>query len=68
VLDEHKEHGRQIAAISASERNKLIARLIFGRDWERAGEALGLLMESWGAPVANEAERVSAEAEEDDAG
>ena len=48
MLEEEKERGRRLARLSNEEKDKLIAKLMFGKDWKKACEAMLLLMESWG--------------------
>jgi hypothetical protein len=48
VLDEEKERGRKLAHLSDGEKDELIAKLMFGDGWEKARDAVLLLMETWG--------------------
>jgi hypothetical protein len=48
VLEDEKERGRKLAHLSPEEKDKLIAKLMFGEDWSKAREAMQLLMETWG--------------------
>jgi hypothetical protein len=48
VLEKEKERGRAIAQAPPPERNKIIAQMMFGENWQRAQMAMFMLMGSWG--------------------
>jgi hypothetical protein len=48
MLEQEKEKGKAIARMPPPERNKLVARMMFGENWEQAQMALFMLMGAWG--------------------
>lgn len=48
MLENEKERGKEIANLPPLEKNNLVARLMFGQHWQKAREALIMLMEAWG--------------------
>ena len=48
MLEQEKEKGRAIAHMPPPERNKLVARMMFGESWEQAQIAMFALMGAWG--------------------
>lgn len=48
MLENEKERGRKIAHLSPVEKDKLVAQLMFGEHWQKAREALIMLLQSWG--------------------
>lgn len=48
MLENEKERGRKLAHLSTEDKDKLIAKLMFGEDWKKARQAMLLLMETWG--------------------
>ena len=56
MFEEEKERGKALAKLPQSEKNDIIARLMFGEHWQRAVEALLMLMETWGIDPAKIAE------------
>nr|MBC7245628.1 hypothetical protein [Chloroflexota bacterium] len=48
MLEEEKEKGKAIAKLPPAERNKLIARMMFGEAAPQAQIAMFMLMGAWG--------------------
>jgi hypothetical protein len=48
MQDREKARGRAIGQMPPPERNRLIARMMFGEDWEQAQMAMFMLMGAWG--------------------
>ena len=48
MMEQEKERGRAIGRMPPPERNKLLARMMFGEDWPVAQMAMFILMGSWG--------------------
>ncbi|MBC7261118.1 MAG: hypothetical protein H5T63_03810 [Chloroflexi bacterium] len=48
MLEEEKEKGKAIAKLPPAERNKLIARMMFGEGAPQAQMAMFMLMGAWG--------------------
>jgi hypothetical protein len=48
MLEQEKEKGRAIARMPPPERNKLVARMMFGEGAEQAQMAIFMLMGMWG--------------------
>jgi hypothetical protein len=48
MQENEKERGKGIGQLPPPERNKLIARMMFGDDWEMAQMAMFMLMGAWG--------------------
>ena len=48
MLENEKERGRKLAHLSTEGKDELIAKLMFGKDWRKAHQAMLLLMETWG--------------------
>ena len=48
MLEDEKARGRAIAHLPPPERNKLVARIMFGKSAEQAQMAMFMLMGSWG--------------------
>jgi hypothetical protein len=52
MLEHEKERGKAIAEMPPPERNKLVARMMFGEHWEHAQMAMFMLMGAWGVAPA----------------
>jgi hypothetical protein len=52
MLEHEKEKGRAIAKMPPPERNALIARMMFGTNWQGAQMAMFMLMGAWGVAPA----------------
>lgn len=48
MLEHEKEKGKALAHLPPSERNKLLARMMFGESAEQAQMAMFMLMGMWG--------------------
>jgi hypothetical protein len=48
MMEKEKERGRAIGRMPPPERNKLVARMMFGEEWPVAQMAMFVLMGSWG--------------------
>jgi hypothetical protein len=48
VLEREKDRGRSFAHLPPPERNKMIARMMFGENAERAQQGMFMLMGMWG--------------------
>jgi hypothetical protein len=48
VLEKEKEKGRSLAHLPPPERNKLVARMMFGETAEQAQQGMFMLMGMWG--------------------
>jgi hypothetical protein len=48
MLEKEKERGKAIGQMPPPERGKLVARMMFGEDWEQAQMAMFMLMGAWG--------------------
>jgi hypothetical protein len=48
MLEQEKEKGKGIAHMPPPERNKLVARMMFGESWEQAQMGMFALMGAWG--------------------
>ena len=46
MMEKEKERGRAISRMPPPERNKLLARMMFGEDWPTAQMAMFMLMGS----------------------
>ena len=52
MLDQEKDRGRHIAQMPPPERNRLIAKMMFGDSWQQAQMAMFMLMGAWGVAPA----------------
>jgi hypothetical protein len=48
VVEKDKERGRAVAHMPPPERNALVARMMFGENWQQAQGAMFMLMGAWG--------------------
>lgn len=48
MLENEKEKGRSLAHLPPPERNKLVARMMFGENAEQAQQGMFMLMGMWG--------------------
>jgi hypothetical protein len=48
VVEKEKERGQAIGQMPPPARNELIARMMFGEDWQKAQMAMFMLMGAWG--------------------
>jgi hypothetical protein len=48
MIEQEKERGKAIGQMPPPERNKLIARMMFGEEWPQAQMAMFVLMGAWG--------------------
>jgi hypothetical protein len=51
VLENEKEKGRSLAHLPPPERNKLVARMMFGENAEQAQQGMFMLMGMWGVAL-----------------
>jgi hypothetical protein len=48
VVEKEKQRGKAIGQMPPPARNELIARMMFGKDWQKAQMAMFMLMGAWG--------------------
>jgi hypothetical protein len=53
MLEHEKERGKRLANLSRQEKDDLVAQLMFGQQWQRAREAMQMLMHIWGISAAS---------------
>jgi hypothetical protein len=48
MFEQERERGVRLARLSRMERDELVAKLMFGRHWDKAKDAMVMLMHAWG--------------------
>lgn len=48
MFEQEKERGVRLARMSRVEKDELVAKLMFGRHWAKAIDAMVMLMHAWG--------------------
>lgn len=55
MFEQEKERGVRLARLSRVEKDELVAKLMFGRHWAKAKDAMLMLMHAWGIAQAGAA-------------
>lgn len=48
MFEQERERGVRLARLSRKEKDELVAKLMFGRHWDKAKDAMVMLMHTWG--------------------
>jgi hypothetical protein len=48
MFEQEKERGQRLGTLSRTDREDLVAQLMFGRRWQQARAGLIMLLQTWG--------------------